>query len=240
LDKRKARLTIHSSSLGDALISKDGETLYYLARFEKDYNLWSTNLRTRETEMLVPLNARSGNMVWDKEMKKIILLANGNISIIDPATKKNKSIATKSEMVLDLDAERKQMFDHVCNRVRTMFYISDYHGVDIQSLMPAYESKLPFIGNDFEFAELLSEMLGETNVSHSGARYRENIPNSDRTAALGVFIDYEFDGKGIKIAEIIKGGPLDKDHLDVKKGMIIEEINGIPLDRLCKASEPSG
>jgi len=35
LNIRKAKLTIHSSSLGDALVSKDGETLYYLARFEK-------------------------------------------------------------------------------------------------------------------------------------------------------------------------------------------------------------
>ena len=30
---RKARLTIHSSSMGGALVSADGETLYYLARF---------------------------------------------------------------------------------------------------------------------------------------------------------------------------------------------------------------
>ena len=52
VDQRKARLTIHSSSLGDALVSKDGETLYYLARFEKGMNLWSTNLRTKETKMV--------------------------------------------------------------------------------------------------------------------------------------------------------------------------------------------
>lgn len=32
---RKARLTIHSSSLGGNLLSKDGETLYYLSRFER-------------------------------------------------------------------------------------------------------------------------------------------------------------------------------------------------------------
>ena len=50
---RKARLTIHSSSLGDALVNKDGDTLYYLARFEKGMNLWTTNLKTRETKMLV-------------------------------------------------------------------------------------------------------------------------------------------------------------------------------------------
>src|SRR5690606_1398234 len=36
---RKVRLTTHSSSLGDALLSKDGETLYYLASFERGHNL---------------------------------------------------------------------------------------------------------------------------------------------------------------------------------------------------------
>ncbi|MEM6321090.1 MAG: DPP IV N-terminal domain-containing protein [Bacteroidota bacterium] len=42
---RTARLTIHSSRLGDAVLSKDGDKLYYLSRFEKGMNLWTTNLR---------------------------------------------------------------------------------------------------------------------------------------------------------------------------------------------------
>ena len=65
IDARKVRLTIASSSLGDALVSKDGETLFYLALFEKGLNLWSTNLRTKETKMLLQLNANGGNMAWD-------------------------------------------------------------------------------------------------------------------------------------------------------------------------------
>jgi tricorn protease len=42
---RRVRLTVHSSSLGNFLMSKDGESLYYLARFERGLNLWSTSLR---------------------------------------------------------------------------------------------------------------------------------------------------------------------------------------------------
>ena len=33
IDERKARLSIHSSDLGDAVLSKDGETLFYLTSF---------------------------------------------------------------------------------------------------------------------------------------------------------------------------------------------------------------
>jgi tricorn protease len=58
LSERKKRLTIHSSKLSDAVLSKDAQKLYYLARFEKNMNLWETNLRTKETKMLVKLGVR--------------------------------------------------------------------------------------------------------------------------------------------------------------------------------------
>src|SRR5690606_4384573 len=33
-------------------------------------------------------------------------------------------------------------------------------------------------------------------------------------------------GKGVKLAEIVKGGPLDKADLDIKAGVIIEKMDG--------------
>ncbi len=59
---RTSRLTIHSSRLGDAVLSKDGEKLYYLSQFEKGMNLWSTNLRTKETKMVLKLGASFGRL----------------------------------------------------------------------------------------------------------------------------------------------------------------------------------
>src|SRR4029079_16874451 len=109
LDARKARLTIASSALGDALVSKDGEMLYYLARFERGLNLWSTNLRTKETKMILTLNANSGSLVWGTHQKQIFLLADGAISRIDPASAKRDPIAIAGEEALDTDAERAAM-----------------------------------------------------------------------------------------------------------------------------------
>ena len=40
LQERIVRLTPNSSVLGDAIISKDGKKLYYLAAFESGYDLW--------------------------------------------------------------------------------------------------------------------------------------------------------------------------------------------------------
>ncbi len=226
MNDRKTRLTIHSSRLNDAVLSKDGETLYYIAKFDKNYSIWSTELRTKETKKLISLGASGGSLTWDKDMKNLYLLSGGSISKVDVKGKSKKGVSIKSEMTLDVAAERQQMFDHVWKRNESMFYISNFHGADWKALRENYEPKLVNIGNDFEFAELLSEMLGELNVSHSGARYRGYDPKGDKTASLGIFIDYSFDGEGIKIEEIIKDGPLDKKHLEISAGMILKEIDG--------------
>lgn len=226
LDTRKAKLTIHSSSLGDALLSKDGETLYYLAKFEKGYNLWSTNLRTKETKQVLVMNSGSGSMDWDKEQKNIFLNADGKILKIDPEKAKQETIKINGEMMVDMAAEQQFMFDHVWRRTKETFYTASMHGVDWDSYRPDYERYLPSIGTNFEFAEMLSELLGELNVSHSGARYVDSKPTDDATAALGAFYDYEYNGNGVRITEVVKGGPLDKAGFEVKPGTLIEAIDG--------------
>jgi len=223
---RKAKLTIHSSALGDALVSKDGETLYYLARFERGYNLWSTNLRTKETKMVVPLNAGFATMAWDKEQKSIFLNSNMGMMKIDPASGKQDRIAINGEMIVDTYKERLFLFDHVWRRTKNTFYTQSFHGIDWDSYKPDYEKYLPHIGNNYELSELLSELLGELNVSHSGSGFFNMNPNGDATAALGIFYDYNHKGNGVKILEVIKGGPLDKAGFNIQPGAVIESIDG--------------
>lgn len=226
MEERKARFTIHSSSLGDATLSKDGEKLYYLASFEGGQNLWSTNLRTRETKLAIRLNGGFGSLQWDKDMKNLYLLSSGRISKINPDAGKRQGITIRGEMEYDAMAERSHMFDHVWIRTKNIFYEPTFHGVDWNQMRSEYEKYLPSIGNSYEFSEMLSEMLGELNVSHAGARYGTSIQNADATASLGILMDYDHKGNGIRIAEVLKGGPLDKAKFNVKAGMIIEKIDG--------------
>jgi len=65
-------------------------------------------------------------------------------------------------------------------------------------------------------------MLGELNVSHSGARYSRVVENADETASLGAFYDTAYKGPGYRILEVMAGGPLDKAGLEVKAGSVIE------------------
>lgn len=63
------RLTPNSSDMGSTIISKDGETLYYLAAFEGGYDLWKMNLRKKETKLLHKMDAGWADMQLDKDGK---------------------------------------------------------------------------------------------------------------------------------------------------------------------------
>jgi len=226
LTQRRVRATIHSSGMGDALVSKDGETLYYLARFERGMNLWTTNLRTKETKMLVPLNANGASMVWDKDQKNIFISSDGSITKLDVASSKQDRVGINGEMLVNMREEREAMFEHVWRRTKKTFYNKTFHGINWDSYKADYEKYLPFIGNNYEFSEMLSELLGELNVSHSGASFGNFNSNGDATASLGAFYDASYTGNGVKIEEVIVGGPLDRAGLNVKVGAIIEMIDG--------------
>ncbi|KQC33325.1 peptidase S41 [Nonlabens sp. YIK11] len=224
---RVKKFTIHSSSLNDAVLSKDNSKLYYLTRFEDKLDLWETDLRTQETKMKMKLGASSGNLEWDADRENLFLLSSGKISKIDPEKEKKEGVDISGEMEYDAVAERQAMFDHVWLRTDKIFYHSNFHGIDWNLMKTEYEKHLPYIGNSTEFAEMLSEMLGELNVSHAGARGSSySIDNEDETASLGIFMDYDHQDDGILITEVLTGGPLDKAKFDIQPGMIIQKIDG--------------
>lgn len=226
---RKAKLTIHSSRLSDAVVDKEGETLYYLTSFEKGYDLWETNLRTRETKIKQKLKGSPGALIMSKDGKYLYLISRGKIHRIDVKGKKKKTVAMKGEMRLNAAAEREYLFEHLWRQVVKKFYREDLQGVDWDFYKKEYARFLPHINNGHDFAEMASELLGELNASHTGCRYRERTSGGDNTAALGAFIDYTYKGKGIKLSEIMKKGPLDKANSKVTAGTIIEKIDGVEI-----------
>jgi len=220
------KLTIHSSNMSDATLSKEGDKLYYLTRFEDDYNLWETDLRTRETKMAIRLNTGGGSLAWDKKMENLYLLSRGRISKLDLSEGSSEAIEIAGEMDFDAVQERQTMLNHIYIRTKNIFYEPTFHGNDWDMLYEEYQKYVPYIGNAYEFAEMVSELLGELNVSHAGAGYSRSIENADATASLGIFMDYGHEGNGIRIVEVLKGGPLDKADLNVQPGMLIQAIDG--------------
>ena len=226
LTERKSKLTIHTSPANDWILSKDGEKLFYLTVFDKGNDLWVTELRTKETKLFAKLGVQRSGMELSPDGKFILLLADGKPMKVDVENGKNEPLKVSGEMVLKPSDEKSYIFDHCWRQFKEKFYVADLQGVDWDFYYKDYKKFLPYINNNYDFAEMLSEMLGEVNASHTGCYYFISNPNTDQIADLGVFYDYNYTGNGAKVAEVIEGGPLDKSASKIKAGHIIEKIDG--------------
>lgn len=230
LTDRKMRLTINTSAASDWVMSKDGERLFYLTSFERGNDLWVTDVRTHETKLFAKLGATSTSMELAPDGKFLFVTADGRALKVDAESGKSEPIAITTEMVLDYAAEKAYIFDHSWRQFKQKQIFPDLQKVDWDYYYTAYQRFLPHINNNWDFAELLSEMLGEANVSHTGASYRPTTPNVDATASLGLLYDYGYTGEGVRIAEVIQGGPVDLAASSTKAGHILEAIDGTRID----------
>ncbi|ANQ51435.2 peptidase S41 [Flammeovirga sp. MY04] len=226
IQDRLLRLTINSSFLSDFILTKDGDKLYYMSRFEGGYDLWKKDIRKNETKLVLKLNGGGGNLQFDKDGKNIFFETGGTFAKIDVASDSRKNISYSAEYYLDHQAERAYMFEHVWRQVDKKFYDPKLHGVDWVFYKNEYAKYLPFINNNYDYSEMLSEMLGELNGSHTGCRFYPSSKDGDATATLGAFYDANYSGDGLKIVEIMEGSPLAQIETEIKAGMTITSIDG--------------
>ena len=221
---RVVRLTVNSSNMGDAIIDSKGEKVYYQAAFEGGYDLWCHDLKEGSTTLMMK-GIGGGGFVADKDIKNLFLCNGSSIKKIDLGSKATTNIAFEAPFNYKPAEERQYLFDHVWRQVADKFYDPKMQGVDWEYYRKVYEKFLPYINNNFDFAEMLSEMLGELNASHTGCRYYAGGASLS-TAALGAFFDPNYEGDGLKIQEVIKRGPFAVKKNEVTAGCIIEKIDG--------------
>ena len=231
LEDRQICLTINPSKLSDAILTPDGKKLFYLSKFDGGYDLWVNDLVENSTKKVLDLKGGGGAMQFDKEAKNLFLMSGNSIIKVDVSNNKRKDISYNAEMYLDKAAEREYMFEHVWRQMMKKFYDPKLHGVDWEFYKKEYQRFLPHITNNYDFAEMLSEILGEMNASHTGAGYRGSSKNGDKTAKLGAFFDWNYKGYGLRIAEVLEKGPLNKADSKIKIGVIIEKIDGVSLSK---------
>ena len=227
---RVIRLTVNSSHMADAILSPGGDTLYYQAKFEGGYDLWKHDLVENKTEIVMK-NVGYG-LEADKDFKNLYVYNNG-IKQIDLAKNSQKGIDFEANFNYRPYEERAYIFNHVWQQVKDKFYDPKLHGVDWEGYKKTYAKFLPYINNNYDFRDMLSEMLGELNGSHTGARYYPDGATL-KTAALGLFFDNDYEGDGLKVEEVINRGPFAVRNTGVKKGCIIEAIDG---QKIAKGSD---
>lgn len=225
LDHRRVRITPLSTDLRDMIVDKDGETLYFISGADDGTYLWTVGLDDLDLELKKTMSDSGATFDYATGSDEIFIFGNSLNKLNGTSL---KGISYRAEMTLDPIAEREFMFDNMVREESERFYTADMHGVDWPSMAADYRRFLPHINNNYDFAELLSEILGELNVSHTGGRFygSSETKNPTRTAYLGALYDMNYTGKGMKIDEVLENGPLYSVSAPVTPGSVIEKING--------------
>ena len=253
--ERTKRLTLHSSMIRSYVLSNDGEVVVYFAQVENKWDIWMSRPRKGETRRLLSLgDDKAGDLVLSKDGKTLFVrrgngkLAHADVGAALSAGGKGgkrgggggggggggpnlEGIGYAAELTARSTAVREHLFEHVWRQAGKKFYDPKLHGVDWDGLWANYRRLLPELENDRDFAELLSEMLGELNASHTGCRYRPKRPDGAATASLGLLFDNVYDGPGLRVHEVLAGGPCARADSKVSAGDVITHIDGVELTR---------
>lgn len=225
IEDRTIRLTGVSGRMGDHILSPDGTKLYYVMRLERSSDLCCLDIKGGSIKVV--RKGFRGRFVASPDGKDIYYLGLFGVTRMNLQSGKTDSVTFSSEMDYYPAAEREYIFEHCWKQVKDKFYDADIHGIDWNAFHDNYARFLPSISTNYEFSEMLSEMLGELNGSHTGCRYRPK--QQVATGHIGVLFDQEYDGKGLRIAEMLPGGMLGIVAPEVKAGDVIIAIDGKPI-----------
>lgn len=222
---RIVKLTPYAGRIGSHFLTNDGAKLYYMVRLEQGMDLCVLDIKAGSVK--VSQKGCSGAIYPAADGKSFFILSSGGVSKVDAASGSKKSISFKGEYEYDPASEREYIFNHIWKQVSEKFYDPTIRGIDWAGYKAEYALYLPHINNGFDFQEMLSEMLGELNGSHTGARFRTLVKYNFGT--LGLIYDQSWTGDGLKIKEILPGSPLAAADHEIKAGDVITAVAGKPV-----------
>ena len=142
-----------------------------------------------------------------------------------------RRINFNARVKIDKSTEWAEMFDDAWRTMKYRFYDAEMHGKDWDAMRAKYQPLVEFVGDRQELLNIVNEMIGELNASHTGAapppRGREG--GGVTTAHLGVELQADDAAGRYRVTHVYEEGPADKDWVKVSAGDYLIAINGKPV-----------
>jgi tricorn protease len=132
---------------------------------------------------------------------------------------------------IDKSTEWAEMFDDAWRTMKYRFYDPQMHGKDWDAARAKYQPLVEFVGDRQELLNIINEMIGELDASHTGAAPPPRGREGERvsTANLGVELAPDDAAGRYKVTYVYEEGPADKDWVKVGVGDYLIAINGKPV-----------
>jgi tricorn protease len=137
-------------------------------------------------------------------------------------------------LTIDKSAEWKEMFGDAWRTMKYRFYDPKLHGVDWEAARAKYEPIVSHVADRQELMNLINEMIGELNASHTGAAAASTSTSADsaarvQTLHLGIDLAPDAASGRYKVTHVFEEGPADKDWIKVSVGDYLLALDGQPI-----------
>ncbi len=183
-------------------------------------------------------------LAFTPDLKKCLVREGGKLYVTSfggPAKLDNPVPTTEMDMLIDHQAEWKQIYDESWRVTRDNFYVANMHGVNWNKIHDKYAVMLPYVKHRHDLTYLIGEMIGELNIGHAYITSGESpeIPRIP-TGMLGGKFSKDAKTGAFRIEHIYKGAswdkslvsPLDGPGINAKVGDYITKVNGTPASEL--------
>ena len=208
----------------------DDERLAFSASIKGDYGVWTVKPGVDSTPK--KLTGTTGSRVQRLDEGKLAWLTGGTpASLSEKGSSTKFSFSVRQEM--PRPARQAAGFDVAWRLMGDNFYDAALNNRDWEAVREKYRPIAAAVPDMRALGTVVSMMLGELNGSHLGFYPRTGgSPRpewTNTTGHLGLRFDPKFAGPGLKVRDVIVGGPADQEKSRVEAGEIVKSIDGVPV-----------
>jgi len=142
-----------------------------------------------------------------------------------------RQITFTAKVRVNKPAEWAEMFDDAWRTMKYRFYDANMHGYSWDAARAKYQPLVEYVADKYELLNIVNEMIGELNASHTGAAPGPGGRGEGAIQTQHLGIDLQPDEKAgrYRVAYIYENGPSDKDWVTVHVGDYLIAIDGKPV-----------
>jgi tricorn protease len=146
-------------------------------------------------------------------------------------TAARRQITFTAKVRINKPAEWAEMFDDAWRTMKYRFYDVNMHGYSWDAARAKYQPLVEYVADKYELLNIVNEMIGELNASHTGAAPGPGGRGEGavQTQHLGIELQPDEKAGRYKVAYIYEGGPCDKDWVTVHVGDYLIAIDNKPV-----------
>lgn len=228
---RAMRVSRTQGSAWALSVAPDGKTYAFGSDAFGGSDVYLIDYFGRESRRLTSSGLDPQQIIWGPKSDGMFVLSRGGTIVELSTNGVVKPAPFVAKMTIDHDAERLQMFDEAWRAIDTYFYDRNFHGVDWASVKKKYLPLLETALTQQDFVIVLSQMIGELRASHTWV-WSPLDPDYEETGQLGLRFDAEWEGRGLRVSEVVPDGPGGLPGSKITVGDVILSIDGVQVDKM--------